>query len=132
MATRLYTLHHKGSGEIRVIADRFDGFALALPPLRAVWHGLWITLAGQVLAVALAALRSPAGLDIGAVTPEEIALSVLAEIVQERRRAAPVGLVEDEVVQVAPIGAAPTGGVAVETRVVQPAAGGCRGDGEKH
>ena len=59
MATRLYTLHHKGFGETRVIADRFDGFALALPPLRAVWHGLWITLAGQVLAVALAALRSP-------------------------------------------------------------------------
>ena len=31
-------------------------------------------------------LRSPAGLDIGAVTPEEIALSILAEIVQERRK----------------------------------------------
>ena len=34
----------------------------------------------------LAALRSPAGLDIGAVTPEEIALSILAEIVAVRRR----------------------------------------------
>jgi xanthine dehydrogenase accessory factor len=34
----------------------------------------------------LAAMRSPAGLDIGAVTPEEIALSILAEIVQVRRR----------------------------------------------
>ena len=31
-------------------------------------------------------LRSPAGLDIGAITPEEIALSILAEIVQERRK----------------------------------------------
>jgi xanthine dehydrogenase accessory factor len=34
----------------------------------------------------LGALHSPAGLDIGAVTPEEIALSILAEIVQSRRR----------------------------------------------
>jgi xanthine dehydrogenase accessory factor len=34
----------------------------------------------------LMALRSPAGLDIGAVTPEEIALSILAEIVEVRRR----------------------------------------------
>ncbi len=34
----------------------------------------------------LAALHSPAGLDIGAVTPEEIALSILGEIVEVRRR----------------------------------------------
>ena len=32
------------------------------------------------------ALRSPAGLDIGAETPEEIALSIVAEMVQVRRR----------------------------------------------
>ncbi len=36
----------------------------------------------------LAALHSPAGLDIGAVTPDEIALSILAEIVQVRHKAA--------------------------------------------
>ena len=34
----------------------------------------------------LAALRSPAGIDLGAITPEEIALSILAEIVALRRR----------------------------------------------
>jgi xanthine dehydrogenase accessory factor len=38
---------------------------------------------------ALATIHSPAGLDIGARTAEEIALSVLAEIVQLRRAAAP-------------------------------------------
>ena len=85
-----------------------------------------------VAAERLAALRSPAGLDIGAVTPEEIALSVLAEIVQERRRASPVGLIEDEVTQGEPIEGAPIEGVSIETRVVQPAASGCCGAGEKH
>lgn len=37
-------------------------------------------------------IRSPAGTDIGAVTPEEIALSILANIVQERR----VGVAEGD------------------------------------
>lgn len=39
-----------------------------------------------VSAEALRRVKSPAGIDIGAVAPEEIALSILAEIVQERRR----------------------------------------------
>jgi len=43
-------------------------------------------LAGEGLAPErVAALRAPAGLDLGAVTPAEVALSILAELVQVRR-----------------------------------------------
>jgi xanthine dehydrogenase accessory factor len=49
------------------------------------------TLAARLKEQGLAAdkvarLRSPAGLDIGAITPEEIALSIVAEVVELRRR----------------------------------------------
>lgn len=37
----------------------------------------------------LAKLKAPAGLDLGAITPDEIALSILAEIVAVRRRSIP-------------------------------------------
>lgn len=40
---------------------------------------------GGVDAAALAAVRAPAGLDIHAITPDEIALSILAQIVSVRR-----------------------------------------------
>ena len=43
----------------------------------------------------LARVHAPAGLDLGGLTPEEIALSVMAQIVQERRR--PVAPVKVEV-----------------------------------
>ncbi|HVI90353.1 MAG TPA: XdhC family protein [Dongiaceae bacterium] len=45
-------------------------------------------LAGRNISVErLASLHGPAGLPIGAVTPEEIALSILADIIQVRRKA---------------------------------------------
>jgi hypothetical protein len=59
MRTRLYTLHHKGGDDIRAVADRFDWLAATLPPLWAVWHGLWLTLAVQAVLIGLAALWSP-------------------------------------------------------------------------
>ena len=41
--------------------------------------------AGGVAAARLARLKAPAGLDLGAITPDEIALSILAEIIAVRR-----------------------------------------------
>jgi xanthine dehydrogenase accessory factor len=46
------------------------------------------TLAGKATEAALAKVRNPAGLDLGARLPEEIALAILAEIVKEQRAAA--------------------------------------------
>ena len=43
-------------------------------------------LAAGVPADALDRVKAPAGLDLGAITPEEIAMSILAEITVERRR----------------------------------------------
>jgi xanthine dehydrogenase accessory factor len=43
-------------------------------------------LAADVSPPRLAALKAPAGLDIGAITPDEIAMSILCEIIAVRRR----------------------------------------------
>lgn len=70
-------------------------------------------------------LRAPAGLDIGAATPEEIALSILAEIVQERRlvaRSARPPAVQVEEVE----------GGSMESRIVSPALGACHGNDGRH
>jgi xanthine dehydrogenase accessory factor len=66
------------AGYVSLVASRRRA-ALIVERLRR--HG--------VPAERMAALKAPAGLDIGAQTPEEIAVSILAEIVQHARRAAP-------------------------------------------
>ncbi|MET3969764.1 MULTISPECIES: XdhC family protein [Bradyrhizobium] len=43
-------------------------------------------LAESASAAAIDDFKAPAGLDLGAITPEEIAMSILAEITRERRR----------------------------------------------
>ncbi|WP_024514062.1 XdhC/CoxI family protein [Bradyrhizobium sp. Tv2a-2] len=54
---------------------------------RRKWTALREKLLAQgVAASALDNIKAPAGLDLGAITPEEIAMSILAEITRERRR----------------------------------------------
>jgi xanthine dehydrogenase accessory factor len=43
-------------------------------------------VAGGIAREAIDRVKAPAGLDLGAITPEEIAMSILAEITVERRR----------------------------------------------
>jgi len=52
-------------------------------------------LRADVPAERIAELHGPAGLAIGAIDPEEIALSILSEIVQERRSAVKTGVAAD-------------------------------------
>jgi xanthine dehydrogenase accessory factor len=58
---------------------------LVTSPTRAAVVRAWLRDEAGVAEERLAALRAPAGLDLGAETPEEIALSILAELVQVRR-----------------------------------------------
>jgi xanthine dehydrogenase accessory factor len=60
-------------------------------------EALKTTLAARgVAAERLAALKAPAGLDLGAITPDEIAISILAEIVAVRRGKDARGAAPDE------------------------------------
>ncbi|MEO1540139.1 MAG: XdhC family protein [Pseudomonadota bacterium] len=79
----------QGQGDLAALKD-----ALGTGPRHIAFvgsHRKFATLACKlrdagVPEAQVAAIRAPAGLDIGAVTPEEIALSILAELVQLRRR----------------------------------------------
>jgi xanthine dehydrogenase accessory factor len=62
---------------------------LVASPTRAGVVRAWLRDEAHVPEERLAALRAPAGMDIGAETPEEIALSILTELVQVRRGRAP-------------------------------------------
>ncbi len=53
-------------------------------------------IAGGGDPVCVDAVRGPAGLDIGAATPGEIALAVLADVVRERRQGAAVDAADDQ------------------------------------
>ncbi len=58
---------------------------LIASPTRATVVRAWLRDEAGIADERLAALRAPAGLDLGAETAEEVALSILAELVQVRR-----------------------------------------------
>ena len=58
---------------------------LVASPTRANVVRAWLRDEAGIPEERLAALRAPAGLDLGAETAEEVALSILAELVQVRR-----------------------------------------------
>jgi xanthine dehydrogenase accessory factor len=64
--------------------DRVAYVGLVSSPTRAAVVRAWLRDEG-VPEDRVAALRAPAGLDLGAETPEEVAVSILAELVQVRR-----------------------------------------------
>lgn len=79
-----------GAGYVSLIASRKRA-AVVIESLKA----------RKVPADRIGRLKAPAGLDIGAVTPEEIAVSILAEIVQVRRAGKPAPP-EDGVFRISP------------------------------
>jgi xanthine dehydrogenase accessory factor len=62
---------------------------LVASPTRSAVVRAWLREEAGIPEERLAALRAPAGLDLGAETAEEVALSILAELVQVRRGTAP-------------------------------------------
>jgi xanthine dehydrogenase accessory factor len=62
---------------------------LVASPTRSGVVRSWLRDEANVPDERLAALRAPAGIDLGAETPEEIAVSIMAELVQVRRGRAP-------------------------------------------
>jgi xanthine dehydrogenase accessory factor len=88
-ARRFIVVSTQGKGDEAALraAVAVDAAYHAFVGSRRKMTALRETLLGEgVPTAALDRVKAPAGLDLGAITPEEIALSILAEIIRERRR----------------------------------------------
>ena len=83
------------------LAQEPDYIAVVASPKR--FAEMRSLLAPKVPEAAWARIRNPAGLDLGAQTPEEIALSILAEIVKDRPRPQPAAEAPSEVTAIDPV-----------------------------
>jgi xanthine dehydrogenase accessory factor len=88
-AKRFVVVSTQGKGDEAALRTAIDTPATyrAFVGSRRKMAALRAKLIGEgFAAAALDAVKAPAGLDLGAITPEEIAMSILAEITVERRR----------------------------------------------
>ncbi|MGC1562294.1 MAG: XdhC/CoxI family protein [Bradyrhizobium sp.] len=88
-AKRFVVVSTQGKGDEAALRTAIDTPAAyrAFVGSRRKMAALRAKLIGEgFAAAALDAVKAPAGLDLGAITPEEIAMSILAEITVERRR----------------------------------------------
>jgi xanthine dehydrogenase accessory factor len=88
-ARRFVVVSTQGKGDEAAlkVAVRIDAAYYAFVGSRRKMAALRAKLAAEgVEATAIDRIKAPAGLDLGAITPEEIAMSILAEITVERRR----------------------------------------------
>lgn len=86
---RVVVVATQGQGDLEALSQALGSGAehVAFVGSRRKYAALAEKLAAKGLCdAAIKAVRAPAGLDIGAVTPEEIALSILAELTLIRRR----------------------------------------------
>jgi xanthine dehydrogenase accessory factor len=86
---------------LAALAHQPDYVAVVASPKR--FAEMRSLLAAKAPDAALARIKNPAGLDLGARSPEEIALSILAEIVKDRPRPQPAAEPPAEVTAIDPV-----------------------------
>lgn len=58
MQARVWTVHRRLE-QTRFVGDGFAIWALIVPPVWALWHGMWLTLVAMIVLMALATAYNP-------------------------------------------------------------------------